>query len=682
MATITDSIGRVLAGRYRIESPLGSGASAHVFAAWDVTLQRRVAIKVLHPSLTGDGAFLRRFRAEAQAAASLSHPNLLAVHDWGEDGRGPFLVMEFVGGGSMRDMLDDGRRLSVPQALAVGVEAADGLAFAHARGFVHRDVKPANLLFGEEGRLRIADFGLARALAEAAYTEPAGATVGTARYAAPEQAQGHPVDGRADVYSLALVLYEAVTGVVPFASDTTVATLMGRIGARLPGHDALGPLSGILQDAAAPDRETRIGAAELTDRLRELADSLPTPEPLPLVGPGGYGIASSAAGALPGPGGDAAGGADGGPGSARGLSGSGHGGGSVSDPTEHGISPDHFWEAGADSGDVLAFASAVGVADDDPALATSSGGRGRGAHSGPGVATSRTRRTALKVAAAVVVLGVAAAGAAFGVVHGKLLVPTHRLPVITGQTEAAAVSSLHKDRLKLHVVGHRWSVTVPTGSVIREIPGAGTPLKEGAKVGVVLSWGPPPVAVPALGSVTGDCPAVTSLLQTARLQADCTHATSTTVAKGSVIDWNPKGQAILGSVVHVVVSSGPPMETIPSLTGSTCDGATTALQGVGLVAHCTDAYSATVPTGQVIDWNPMGQVPEGSSVSVQISQGPPPVVVPNVDGQTVAAAITLLQNAGLVPGSDEGPLGGKVFDSNPQEGTSVPQGTSVTLYSK
>ena len=290
MSTITESIGRVLAGRYRIESALGSGASANVFAAFDTTLQRRVAVKVLHPALAADGGFLRRFRAEAQSAAALANAHVLAVHDWGEDAQGPFLVLEFLGGGSLRDMLDEGTRLSLSQAVAVGAQAAEGLAYAHARGFVHRDVKPANLLFDEEGRLRVADFGLARALAEASLTEPAGTTVGTARYAAPEQALGHRVDGRADVYSLALVLYEAVTGVVPFTADTTISTLMARVGAELPGHDGLGPLAEVLSEAATPEAEDRLDATAFAARLRELAEQLPAPEKLRLAGAGGAGV--------------------------------------------------------------------------------------------------------------------------------------------------------------------------------------------------------------------------------------------------------------------------------------------------------------------------------------------------------------------------------------------------------
>src|SRR5580704_10716658 len=247
MATTTDSIGRVLARRYRIESALGSGTSATVYAAWDVVLQRRVAIKVLHPGLAADKSFLRRFRYEAQSAAALTHPHVLSVFDWGEDDRGPFLVLEFLGGGSLRDLLDDGRRVTVAQAAAIGIQAAQALAYAHGRGFVHRDVKPANLVFDEDGRLRVADFGLARALAEATWTEPAGALLGTARYAAPEVVQGAVLDGRADVYALALVLVEAVTGRVPFATDTTIGTLMGRLHHPLVVPDELGPLGPILE---------------------------------------------------------------------------------------------------------------------------------------------------------------------------------------------------------------------------------------------------------------------------------------------------------------------------------------------------------------------------------------------------------------------------------------------------
>src|SRR5580692_11211912 len=283
MPSITDSIGRVLGGRYRLITALGTGASSHVYLADDVSLHRRVAIKVLHPALAGDTAFLKRFRAEAQAVAALNHPNILQVYDWGEEDGIPYLVLEFLAGGSLRQVYDTGALLSPEQAVLVGVEAAAGLDYAHRRGLVHRDIKPANLLFDADRRLRIADFGLARALAEASWTEPDGAILGTARYSAPEQVEGFVLDGKADVYALALVLYEGVTGEAPFIGDTTLSTLMARVGSLLPEHDALGPLNDVLVWAAAPEPSERLDAAQLSSRLEEVAASLPEPRPVPIV---------------------------------------------------------------------------------------------------------------------------------------------------------------------------------------------------------------------------------------------------------------------------------------------------------------------------------------------------------------------------------------------------------------
>ena len=219
-------VGRVLGGRYRLLAPIGVGSSAAVYLADDITLRRRVAVKVLHAGLADDPYFQRRFRAEAQAAASLNHPNVLGVYDWGNDGV-PYLVAEHLEGGTLRSMTGAGHRLSVGQALMVGLEAARGLDYAHGRGLVHRDVKPANLLFDAAGRLRIADFGVARAMAEAGWTAEAGSLVGTARYAAPEQARGVRVGPPADVYAWALAINESICGEVPVTDDTGVQKVAG-----------------------------------------------------------------------------------------------------------------------------------------------------------------------------------------------------------------------------------------------------------------------------------------------------------------------------------------------------------------------------------------------------------------------------------------------------------------------
>ena len=284
---VTDSdadVGRVLGGRYRVVAPIGVGASAKVYLADDITLRRRVAVKVLHDGLAQDQAFLRRFRAEAQAAASLNHPHVLGVYDWGND-EVPYLVSEYLGGGSLRSLLDSGARLTPSQALLVGLEAAKGLDYAHSEGLVHRDIKPANLLFDDAGRLRIADFGLARALAEAGWTEPDGTMIGTARYAAPEQARGERIGPAADVYALALVINEAVSGEVPFTADTAIATLMARVDAPLEPHRDLGPIQGVVRRAGTLDAADRPNAGQLVKELMQVAEDLARPEPLPLAGP-------------------------------------------------------------------------------------------------------------------------------------------------------------------------------------------------------------------------------------------------------------------------------------------------------------------------------------------------------------------------------------------------------------
>ena len=281
-ARAADRIGQVLGGRYRLLAPIGTGASATVYLADDVVLRRRVAVKVLHDALASDASFLKRFQAEARSAAALNHPHIMAVHDWGQ-GEVPYLVTELLDGGSLRAMLDAGNLLDLSQARNVGVDTARALDYAHRRGFVHRDIKPANLLFDDEGTLRIADFGLARALAEAAWTEPAGAVLGTARYASPEQAQGIVLDGRSDVYSLGLVIIESVTGHLPFTADTTLGTLMARVDRNVPVPDVLGPLVPALRAAGVPNPADRPDAAEFATMLMAAGDIGPA-APLHLAG--------------------------------------------------------------------------------------------------------------------------------------------------------------------------------------------------------------------------------------------------------------------------------------------------------------------------------------------------------------------------------------------------------------
>ena len=235
--------------------------------------------------------FVERLAQEARIVAGLQHPNILTVYDWGVDGSA-YLVTEYLAGGSLRSLLDTGRTLSHSQALVVGLDVCQALDHAHQMGVVHRDLKPANLLFSQDGHLKVSDFGLASALAETSRTDIfVEGIVGTARFASPEQAKGQSLDGRSDVYALALVLVESVTGHLPFVEDTLVGTLRARRRRDVPVPASMGPLGPAVVQAGVVDPNRRPGAGEFGRLLLDASAGLLRPEPLPLVGPGEIGAA-------------------------------------------------------------------------------------------------------------------------------------------------------------------------------------------------------------------------------------------------------------------------------------------------------------------------------------------------------------------------------------------------------
>ena len=216
------NVGRVFANRYELRTEVGHGGMADVYLARDRLLNRRVAVKVLSPTFAADPTFVERFRREAQAAASLNHPNIVAVYDWGQEDDTSFIVMEYVNGQTLRDLVNRYGTVPPMEAARIGADIADALEFAHRNGVVHRDVKPGNVLITPEGGVKVTDFGIARAESSDTLTKT-GAVLGTATYFSPEQAQGLALDGRSDVYSLGVVLYEMLTGVAPFTADSPVS---------------------------------------------------------------------------------------------------------------------------------------------------------------------------------------------------------------------------------------------------------------------------------------------------------------------------------------------------------------------------------------------------------------------------------------------------------------------------
>ena len=258
------AVGSRLNGRYRIEDRIGSGGMSTVYRAFDETLEREVAIKIMHSDISSDDAALERFRREARTVAQLSHPHVVMVIDAGEDGGHPYIVFEHVKGETLKDRIRREGPLPIAEAIAYAIEIGRALQAAHEGGLVHRDVKPQNVLIDEEGRAKVTDFGIARGLEskQANQLTAAGKVIGTTDYVSPEQAMGQDVSGQSDVYSLGIVLYEMLVGEVPFSGDSHVSVAMKHVREGLPDVRRRRPevsaaLAAVLERATAKDLETR-----------------------------------------------------------------------------------------------------------------------------------------------------------------------------------------------------------------------------------------------------------------------------------------------------------------------------------------------------------------------------------------------------------------------------------------
>ncbi|HEX6311113.1 MAG TPA: PASTA domain-containing protein [Acidimicrobiia bacterium] len=624
--SVADLAGRVLASRYRLMASIGAGGGGRVYVADDVRLRRRVAVKVLHPALADDAGFLRRFRSEAQLAASLHHPHVMAVYDWGEDGGVPFMVLELLAGGSLRSVLDRGTRLTAAQAAHLGRQVTSALDYAHARGLVHRDIKPANLLFDEHGIARVADFGLARALAEASWTEPAGAVVGTARYAAPEQASGAPLDGRADLYALSLVLVEAVTGRVPFASDTALGTLAARTQEPILAPDELGPLGRVVERAGRPLPDERYpDARAMGEAVSDAAERLPPPTPLTLAG-----LSPSVV--------------------------------DDPDPTQHRRTGALFDQDADDGPGAASDGDAATVAVEPVTV--------------PRRGTGSSRAVPIVVGVAVALV-VAIAVGLFLARPGGATVPA---PSLVGLSREEAVTRASDAGVLLEF--RERDSDDPQGVIVGQSPGAGEWLSEGGTVTVFVSRGPPPVPVP---DVTGQAQGEAELvLAGAGFGVNVVTEHHEEVAEGLVLRTEPAANADAApdSTVTLVVSAGPAPVPVPDVVGVTFEEAAAALAERRFGVQQADEFSDTVPAGVVVRTDPAAGVEAArdSTVTVVVSKGPELVAVPAVRGQTVEAASALLREVGLVPDVDNFEPGGRVRQQDPDPGTQLRRGEEVTLF--
>ncbi|UGS33685.1 protein kinase domain-containing protein [Capillimicrobium parvum] len=272
---MTTPVGTLLSGRYRLDAQIGSGGMSTVFRAFDTVLERPVAIKLMHREMSSDSDQLERFRREARAVAQLNHPHIVQVIDAGEDDNTPYIVLEYIEGQTLKDCIRRKGRLPIPEAIAYAIEIARALEAAHARAIVHRDVKPQNVLIDSEGSAKVTDFGIARTLTEEGLTAD-GRVLGTTDYVSPEQALGHPVTGQSDIYSLGIVLYEMLTGEVPFRGENQVAVAMKHVREDLPDVSMRRPeistaLAAVVDHATAKELERRYqDAASLAADLEDV----------------------------------------------------------------------------------------------------------------------------------------------------------------------------------------------------------------------------------------------------------------------------------------------------------------------------------------------------------------------------------------------------------------------------
>ncbi|MBN3928341.1 Stk1 family PASTA domain-containing Ser/Thr kinase [Streptomyces verrucosisporus] len=645
-------IGHVLDGRYRVESRIAVGGMATVYRAMDTRLDRELALKVMHPSLAADASFVDRFIREAKSAARLSHQNVVGVFDQGEDGGYVYLAMEYVRGCTLREVLRERGALRPRAALDVLEPVLAALGAAHLAGLVHRDVKPENVLIGDDGRVKVADFGLVRAVGSQT-SASTGSVLGTVSYLAPEQIEHGTADARADVYACGVVLYEMLTGSKPHAGGTPAQVLYQHLHQDVPAPSALVP-------GLAPALDDLVARTAARDPGRRPADAV---ELLAEVGAVKESLTGEELDALP----PAAAGGDGSPAPA----------GSEDRTTvlPRGGAPKAPVGGPEEPGEALNRTSVLPRPDSARTPSREPGppgpgGRRRWAGRGPG------RSLPALVTAVLLVLGTALG--LWYINSGQFT----RTPGVLDMTEDRAKRTVEEAGLEWRIV-RDYSDTVERGHVIGTDPGRGERIRGNGTVTITVSQGPERVEVP---DVTGDTPdEARRKIKAAGLKPGMvTREFSGKVERGSVARTEPGSGSVRrpGTAVALVLSKGTRVE-VPGVVGEDEGTARQRLEEAGLeVRTAPERVFSEEDEGTVARQSPReGAVAgEGDSVTLTVSKGPEMIEVPDVEGLEESEARQALEEAGFEVRVRRVFFTGTVFDQSVAAGERAPRGSEITVW--
>ena len=636
-------IGSVVDGRFEIESEQSRSTSSTSYVALDQRSDALVILRVFSADASTQHG--TEILEQAAIAFEMSHPNVVRLTSFGRASiRGAervYIVHERLTGGSLQDMIDRSRLLTPSQGLVVGLEVCRALDYAHKRGMLHHDLRPSSIVFGEDRKVRVADIGVASVIAEQAWADVTTVSQERARYSAPEQAQGEPFDEKADVYALALILVEAVTGTVPFLADSVVGTLSARVDKLFPVSADLGGLAAVLDKAGRSDPLERASAAEMGRALVQAGPTLPRPTQIQIVSSAAFVVQSE------------------------------------EDRTGDLTQPREFNELSDDSQSFISATAETMTIREDAAAA---------------VAVVETEEKPLIggwIVAAVAVLALIVGGY---FLFSALQKESNPIPDLIGLDQGEATNLVTEFKWDIVIV-EEANEELPVGAVIRTDPETGKKLETGKALTFVVSTGPPPVPLPELNGLDA-ASALTALSANGLVIGVETPEYSEDVPAGVIIRWAVTSQPTLvagqevikGTAVDTFVSQGPTPRVVPDLTGMSIESATSALTDIQLTINRGDDQFSTVAAGGVATQSPAAgeSLARGTAVTVAISKGPDLVAVPqllNLKFDKVGPAIV---NSGFVLGAVTGntrgfPIAIYVAGQPVAVGQLLPRGTTLDL---